>query len=170
MECERKTKHKIKSVLKETLHVLFICLFLTIVFIHMDFLLESVWNMGIKTDPELYPLIFNITEGCHTDTCVIYRVNEWVYHNVKINVSDGGMFDFVTYSPQKIIKYGGVCRHKTALALSMLKTVGINYCKFRVRIVIDNGPSRESHAWFECRMKHTTLECDPTFGYCYTER
>jgi len=157
-----------KNVIKKAVQYFLFLLLLHIYVLHIDSVLEFFWNMNIKPIPEMYPVIYNITEGCYTDTCIIYRVTNWVHENVELNPRAGSMLDLVHYSPEDALKKGGMCRHKTALALSMLRTAGIDYCRFRVMVVIDNGVSSKSHAWFECKTPvGTVIECDPTVGRCW---
>jgi len=140
---------------------------LAYLFFHMDALIEAMYSL--KIDESVAPLARSITIECNDTICSIETINDWVYKNVKINDSyphsiKGAIEDLMKNSVDNIIKNGGVCRHKTILALSMIKSLDIKGCKPESMIVISNGLS--GHMWFECDINNTHIECDPAFGNC----
>jgi len=135
---------------------------------HIDYITESVYSL--KADSSMTAIAQSITVGCNDTICSIKKINEWVYNNVKTNNTYGtspidAIRDILYNSPKNIIKNGGVCRHKTLLALSLIKSLNIKGCRPKSIIVIDNGLS-VGHMMFECNINSTHIECDPTYGNC----
>jgi len=151
------------------INIIVVSVILTMFILNIDSVLEHAWMIQTKPIPEMYATIVNITDGCHSDICVIARVNRWVYRNVRVSPELGEMhMDFLYYGPEDVLKNGGVCRHLTVLEISMLKTAGIDYCRPRAMFRIDNGIY--GHMWVECKINpFKYMECDPIEGVCWFE-
>lgn len=144
---------------------------LTIAFFHIDVLTEFLQTLHLDTSETTHALAVSIVSGCGGDElCIINNITKWTYENIKINESLGRpslktIFMDLSYGFDDILKYGGVCRHKTLVAMSMLKTLGMD-CNIQDKVVFNDG-IKIGHEWYECKINGTVYVCDPTyFSYC----